>query len=274
MLRNIFKRLTKNVMEQNKEFYLLHRGEECYIFGNGNSIRYFDLALFNDKISFGCNVIRVHSDFSKLNLKYYVSVHPLLYSPIWRGVKSGVHIEKNPYKKIHNKFENIGYIHFVHASNYFFINNKTNFRFVHNLNKQPMNLKYCDFTTSSSFVEGGLRTMIGLAIYMGFKKAYLVGCDYFFKPVVNGHFWDRNEARYKRYNLSSLDARQKELMTVISDAIDLTVVTRKGISSKIKLIQYEELFGVKENYKNADEIVSQSDLNALETTLYLRTKKI
>ena len=42
----------------------------------------------------------------------------MLYSPIWRGVNS---IEKNPYYKLQISFKNTGYVHFVHASNYFFI---------------------------------------------------------------------------------------------------------------------------------------------------------
>ena len=133
-------------MKQNKEFYNLHRGQECYIIGNGDSIKYFDLALFNNNISFGCNVLRVHTDFQKLNLKYYISVHPLEFAPIWRGVKTGLHFERNPFYKLQKDFQNTGYIHFVRPTNYFFINNKINFRFVHNLNKYPMSLKYCDFS--------------------------------------------------------------------------------------------------------------------------------
>jgi len=267
MLRRILKELTKNVMKKNKEFHRLHLGEECYIIGNGDSIKYFDLGCFNDKISFGCNILRVHKDFNKLNLKYYVSVHPLLYSPIWRGVQSGAHLEINPYYNFYKNLNNTGYIHFVHASNYFFIKNKSKYRFVHNLNKKPLDIKYCDFTSSSSFVDGGLSTMIGLAIYMGFQKAYLVGCDYFYKPIVNGHFWDRNNARY---DYSSTEIYGEKLISSISDAIDLTVITRKGFSSIQKSIQYENLFNTKENFKHADKIISKRNLKALDKTLYLR----
>jgi hypothetical protein len=265
MERKLLKLLTKNIMRKNSEFRGLHSGDECYIFGNGNSLKYFDLGLFSDKISFGCNVLRVHNDFSKLNLKYYVSTHPLLYSPYWRGVKTGFYLEKNPFYQLQKSFENIGYIHFVHASNYFFINDKKNYRFLHNLDKFSMNLDFNDITTSSSFVGGGLTTMIGLAMYMGFKKVYLVGCDYFFKPYIGGHFWSKLECVIGNY-----DFFYKELMDITKDVIDLTVITRKGISSNIKSIQYEDLFNVKENYTNADEIVSQSDLNTIDKTLYLR----
>ena len=101
--------------------------------------------------------------------------------------------------------------------------------------------------------------MVGLAIYMGFKKAYLVGCDYFFKPLVNGHFWNSNPGKF---GVMSYDS--KELMDVVKEVIDLTVITRKGVSAKINSIQYEKLFGVNETYKNADQIVSESNINTLE----------
>ena len=257
-MRKILKRLIKYSMKQNRKYFNLHLGQECYIFGNGDSIKYFDLALFSDKISFGCNALRLHKDFQKLNLKYYISVHPLEFAPIWRGYKTGFYLEKNPYYKLHQGFQNTGYIHFVHPSNYLFIKNKTNFRFIHNLNRYPISLEYCDFTTSSSFVNGSLQTMVGLAIYMGFKKAYLVGCDYFFKPLVNGHFWNPNPGKF---DVTSYDP--KELMDVVEKAIDLTVITREGVSAKINSIQYKKLFGVNETYKNAEKIVSKNDINTL-----------
>ena len=128
-----------------------------------------------------------------------------------------------------------------------------------------MSLQYCDFTTSSSFVSGALNTMIGLAIYMGFKKAYLVGCDYFFNPFISGHFWSRFEKI-----IGSNEFIYNELIDEIKDAIDLTVITRKGVTSKINSIQYEKLFNVNENYKNADQIVSESNLKTLDKTLYTR----
>ena len=265
MLRTVLKRLTKNVMKKNKFFNELHRGEECYIFGNGDSLKYFDLELFKDKISFGCNVLMVHKDFHKLYQKYYVSVHPLIYSPVWQGMQSGIYFEKNPYYKLYKKYYNCNHINFVHSSNYFFINDKNKFRFVHNLDKYPIGTDYIDFTTSCSFVHAALSTMVGLAIYMGFKKVYLVGCDYLFTPMVLGHFWDVKEARLAEAPYPHLD-----LLNKLSDVIDLTIVTRKGISSKIKSIQYEKFFNVKENYKNADQLVSQSDLKELEKTLYTR----
>src|ERR1035437_4354265 len=81
--------LAKKVLERNKKFEGLHRGESCYIFGNGASIKYFDLKKLDDKIAIGCGALFLHRDFSKLNVKYYYEGHPFFYYPYWR----------NPYSK-------------------------------------------------------------------------------------------------------------------------------------------------------------------------------
>ena len=237
-------------MKRNELFKHKHLGEECYIFGNGYSLRHFDLKCFKDKISFGCNVLRVHKDFDSLNLKYYVNAAPFLYSPIWRGNRAT--IEFNPYYALQKSFVNTGYIHFVHASNFIFVKNKDEYRFIHNLDKHTLNIKFNDITKSSSFFHGALYSMIGLAIYMGFKKAYLVGCDYFFEPLINGHFWDQEEPRY---NITSFNP--SELMSVIDNSIDITCITIKNVGSKINDIQYEDMFNLKETYKNSNELVSK-----------------
>ena len=35
----------------------IHKGETCYIFGNGGSIKYYDLSLFNNHIGIGLNYL-------------------------------------------------------------------------------------------------------------------------------------------------------------------------------------------------------------------------
>ena len=266
MLRNILAFASKSVLKNNQEFKNTHKDEECYIIGNGDSLKYFDMENFNDKISFGCSLMRAHKDFDKLNIKYYIITHPLIHSPLWRGIEKGLYLEKNPFYKFWHSINNTGYIQFVHPLDFFFIKNRRNYRFLHNLEKLPLSLKYCDPTKSFSFGGGSIEIMLGLAIYMGFKKAYLVGCDYFFKPYISGHFWSRFEQIIGNENFF-----YTELMDVINNAIDLTVITRAGISSHLKSVQYSDLFSVKENYKKAENIVSSTHLKIFDNALYMRS---
>ena len=39
------------------KFKNLHKGEACYLFGDGPSVKYFDLKQFSDKISIPCSSI-------------------------------------------------------------------------------------------------------------------------------------------------------------------------------------------------------------------------
>jgi hypothetical protein len=265
MLRNILNYLSKGLLKNNREFKDIHKNEECYIIGNGASLKYFDMKNFNNKVSFGCSLMRAHKDFDKMNIKYYITTHPLIHSPLWRGIETGLYLEKNPFYKFWHTINNTGYIQFIHPLDYFFIKDKSNYRFLHNFKRLPLSLKYCDPTKSFSFGGGSIEIMLGLAIYMGFKKAYLVGCDYFFKPYISGHFWSRFEQIIGNDNFF-----YSELMDVIDNAIDLTVITRVGITSHLKNVQYSDLFGVSENFKKVEDIVSQNYLQVFDNALYMR----
>ena len=46
-------------------------------------------------------------------------------------------------------------------------------------------------------------------------------------------------------------------MSVIDNSIDITCITIKNVGSKINDIQYEDMFNLKETYKNSNELVSK-----------------
>ena len=107
--------------------------------------------------------------------------------------------------------------------------------------------------------------MIGLAIYMGFKKLYLVGCDYWFSTRGQGHFYSIDD-----YLEKEGDFLYKELIQVISNEVEIVVVTRNGVKSPVNYVEYSELTGADEKKKSATDIVSEEDLKFLATTMYLR----
>jgi len=154
---------------------------------------------------------------------------------------------------------------FVHAINYPFTRNYDKFNYVHNFNKNPLSIDKLDFASSSSFAIGGLETMIGLAIYMGFKKIYLVGCDYWNSPRGEGHFYTKDVMLDENYSFIYDD-----LLKVISEEIELVVVTRNGIKSSVNYIEYSKLTDKKEYKKLPSEIVSEEYLANMRTQEYLR----
>ena len=266
-IRIFFNYISHGLLSKNAKFKNKHKGEECYIFGNGNSIKYFDLSQFSDKISFGCNLLHVHKNLSDLDMRYYVIMHPLSFCKYWRGVKSGLYVEKNPFFYNFHDFAKIRECtFFTHVTNYPFTKKYNKFNYLHNFKKHNLSINKLDYTLSSSFSKGALVTMIGLAIFMGFKKIYLVGCDYWFDPISIGHFYSDKKNRIDE----SSGFLFKNLMKSISDKVKLIVVTRNGTKSPVDFIEYTDLTGASEINQLASNIVSTEDLAMLEKTLYLR----
>ena len=62
--------LADPVLKKIQKFRDIHKGEECYLFGDGSSLKYFDLEKFSDKISIPCAYLPFHKDVEKLNMPY------------------------------------------------------------------------------------------------------------------------------------------------------------------------------------------------------------
>ena len=47
LTNEILYKISKNILNGNSKFENLHKGESCYIIGNGSSIKYYDLEQFS-----------------------------------------------------------------------------------------------------------------------------------------------------------------------------------------------------------------------------------
>ena len=81
--------LTKKIILRNRKFKGLHSGESCYLFGNAKSLKYYDLSLFNDRVSIGCNFLFLHKDFGDIGMSYYYNADPFFFYPYWRNLYTG-----------------------------------------------------------------------------------------------------------------------------------------------------------------------------------------
>ncbi len=254
--------LSKRTLNRNKRFKGLHAGESCYIFGNGASLKYFDLKQFNDRISIGCSSLFLHRDFQELNLKYYYMGHPFLFYKYW----------KNQYEKKYQK-SLVGALYrkniqlnphieyFMSLSNYFGIRG-SNINYVHHFDQLSEDLSKIELDNAFSSMGGALDGMLGLAVYMGFKDITLIGCDYTYKPQSNGHFYEfgrrpdsLNKKIFSELMLCSL-MNMANIKTVTIDD------TYKG--DVVQSVSYEELMRDMPNYKENSDIVLKNNLNELD----------
>ena len=260
--------LNKKKIKELSKLRNIHRGQECYIFGDGSSLKYFDLSKFNDRPSIATNNLIFHKDFTKLNVLYYCIYEPYWFLPYF---VSGFN-DKKDYKRfrfISNKIQK-------HQKNqaklnpsiYFFTDISNSLTFKGNnifyLSNKIISIISDDFSNKKiNYLEGSLRVQILLAVFLGFKKAYLVGHDYTHDEASSNHFYDKGKGiRHlnKTWN--------KDFFNFIQKQIKLTTITIKKGSKTIEAINYLDFTKGKLKYKENTQIVSKKNREILKSWPY------
>jgi len=111
-----------------------------------------------------------------------------------------------------------------------------------------------DLAGSFATNEGSLDAMIGIAKYMGFTEAIVLGCDYLCTPALIGHFYSNNPPASGDDHLEFRKRIEK-----VAEGIKLFVVT-SGDSKVLNFpsISYTELTKRKEQYQENYEIIDPS----------------
>jgi hypothetical protein len=254
--------LSKKALVKNKKFQDIHHNQKCYIFGNGASIKYFDLSKFSDRISIGCGLLFLHKDFNSLNMPYYFTGHPFFYYPYWTNPYSKS-FEKNllgsTYKLFIKKFDDIEY--FVSLTNYLGLFG-SNINYVYHYDEPFSRKKEVGLSEKFIFMESALAGMLGIACYMGFKDIILVGCDYVLTPKMNGHFYEYGQ---RPFSDNKTPYTEKPLRA-INKFINISSVTVNDNFSGdlVSEISYKSLTNLDPNYNENFEIVDSSSLITLD----------
>jgi hypothetical protein len=173
-----------------------HLGEEVYILADSTELRFMDLSIFDDKPMICFN----ESFFIKeiLNRREVTYAHTIESFYFFKGYKT------NNRKKIYlqNLIKPL-----IKTGKIIFFTNITNF-----LNFLPFNVKYVfmrfpfdkftnKFRNEFIVTRWSMKFAISLAIYMGFKKAYLIGFS-FHSDSYRNHWYDN-------ITISKFDASKK-----------------------------------------------------------------
>lgn len=253
-----------------KKFKDIHKGEECYVFGDGSSLRYFDLNQFSDKISIASNNLIFHSDFKKLNVKYYCIYEPYWFTPFFLSGFS----KEQPFKFRINKIQkfqkrafrkNPKMNIFTDISNYFGLKGNNIIYFEKEIFKEI--IKDNQICQIDDPFNGSLRVQILMAIFMGFKKIYLVGHDYTHSNSYSSHFYDNCKNR-KRLKLNKM--WNKDFFQITKKIIEVVSITVKGDSTSFKSITYERLTNKKLRKQTNKDIVSNEGRKILSSWPYYK----
>jgi len=162
------------------KFKNVHFGETCYIFGSGSSVHQFKIQ--EEGTFIGCNHI-IKNNHIKENLKYYFFGHGYMEHktdniPIYGNHKKEVDALNNDIQKFAmvSRDNDISVHLFTPES----------IADLKNINAIPcdinLNFIYADLENNSFLNHSIIFPAVQFAMYAGFKKIYLVGCD------CNGYF--------------------------------------------------------------------------------------
>lgn len=215
MRRRIVERKRKeelNLITSNEMFKGIHKGEQCFIIGNGPSIKRIDLSALKDKIVFTVNQSPRIKDFDKIETNYHVWVDESFFSldsdspedmellQVMKNVKTS---EKSPvvfyktsaYQMIQKyKLDRELDIHYIMDGSINFDSPDVDF---------PIDRPLPAFPTCIHYA-------ILIAVYMGFTEIVLLGCDCTgLINTINARREDCSEYTYA-YDVSDNEAKRMQ----------------------------------------------------------------
>ena len=237
-----------------------HRGETCYILGDGPSIKWFDLSSFNNHTCIACGNIIFHNDFKKLNVKYYAIPEPWLFYPRFLQTKSylkNYHKISNFLKSEIKKSNDIQF--FINLSNFGFIKSN-NIHFIHRF--LTSNLKIFDIFKGIDPFSGSFYTSLSLAYIMGFKKIYMVGHDAWTAKYTSSNRWyEIGEGN----TVSIKNSKKDILIDLLSNKMKMKSILHKKETMNVESLDYELFSGRKVSYKENHELSNIKKLEVLDT---------
>jgi hypothetical protein len=259
-LKDLMAGVAKPLLSKLHKYKDIHKGESCYLMGDGVSIKWFDLGAFSDKVTIPCAFIPFHKDFNKLSVKYLSIAEPWWFYPWERDPAiTGKYLPNKrqlAYRGIIDKYPDKSF--FINLSNYPTLNKKNIiylFRDIYD-NRLPANF----ITRRINAFHGSLRTSILLSIYMGFDHVFLVGYDYTHVPSRNLHWYEKGQG-----NFNPQLNYQKEFFEIAKEFIDITTITLDGVSDFINAVTYKDHTGREPEYIENTELIDDKYLKVLST---------
>jgi len=256
---NIEKVATKIFTSGLKKFSNIHEGETCYIFGDGPSVKWFDLALFSDHPAICCGKIPFHKDFNKLDVRYVTLVEPWCFVPKQFQPKWLLEMREiiEEYKKFIKRTPDKEF--FVNLSNRFSLTGD-NINYVYRGFPQSRN-RTDELLRQFDLFGGSFHAALALAYYMGFSKVYLVGFDgWTIQPARALRWYELGEGEFfEATNFAT------EFLDVLKTKVEINTISIDGCSGNTTNISYASHTGKLPKFKENHELLDEHYLDVLAT---------
>lgn len=144
----------------------IHKGEGCFIIGNGPSLNRMDLAPLMNYHSFGLNKIHLMLEKVDLNMSYHVAINPLVIEQSAKEIESLPCPSFISYNHACKVIRPLSHIHFIYLG-------------------APL-LFQSDLTQKMFSSHTVTYTAMEIAYYMGFSTVFLIGVDHSFSASGKG----------------------------------------------------------------------------------------
>lgn len=145
------------------KFKNIHRGHDCFIIGNGPSLKRMDLLPLNNYYTFGLNKVHLLLRKVNLNISYHVAVNPLVIEQSFKEFERLICPSFVSYRYANGIVKPLDHINFI-------------------ITQGP----YVAYTFHDNLLqgvsEGYTVTFVAMqiAFFMGFERVFLVGVDHNF----------------------------------------------------------------------------------------------
>lgn len=208
-----------------------HKGQRCFIIGNGPSLRIEDLEKLNEnnEICFGSNGIFYVYNETDWRPNYYTVTDYVRYRELYDKIEDIPSI-KMFFRKFYN-MENMNYMKNA---------------YVYNSPPQRGFFEFSEDITRAVYSGQSVTyNMLQIAAYMGFKEIYLLGVDFSFNNV-NNHFTTKYDEElkdkgifYKNEGLMAFEAAERYSR---NHGFRILNATRGGALEVFERVDFDSLF--------------------------------
>ncbi len=206
-----------------------HKGERCFLIGNGPSLTPQDLDLLQNETCFACNMIFEIFDKTKWRPTYYCVYDNVYSDKLEEQLHDSLAVTENMftipgfYKKLSEKPENMIYIDSIFSEEYSVRGNV---------------LAYVKRKATVMTI------MAEMAFYLGFKEIYLIGVDNSDTHGSGGHFYqNETEKVVAARDINRIKRRLSQEKLTSKDIAEHTMTRCNSVYEEMK--KYADKHGIK-----------------------------
>ena len=240
-----------------------HKGETCYIFGDGPSIKEFDYKRLKKYPAICCGMQAFHRDFENINVQYYSLIEPYLFYPDWMIFPKKLQYLKkhriiiDHFRKIIPLKKEITF--FVNLSNLFAIR-KSNVEYAHRYLLKKNRDFHKFYKEGIDPFAGSFNATLSLALLMGFKKVFLIGFDAFTIQQSPYRWYEKNLTR----EVNPLNYTNYRFLELYKEDMEIFNISNQGTMCNLENEDYFLHTGHKPVFRENHELIAKESLELIQ----------